>query len=156
MCLRFGVPSIGRFNVSESANRVVPSEPSNYWVYETDSAEEVVFVASGLCVDSCIGAARMLRDMGIGASVLNIVVQGEYPGRLLNRLDKKTVVVVYNGNPDTIRFPLSAGLLDSGVRPNSIHSFGFDEGSTGSLEDLVQHYGLDKKSLAMKVAEIKR
>ncbi len=61
----------------------------------------------------------------------------------------RPVLTAYNGNKDILKSIVSGAVMGSNVvRPTRILGHGFDVGDSGSIDDLIKHYSLDKNSLA--------
>jgi transketolase C-terminal domain/subunit len=67
------------------------------------------------------------------------------------------VLTLYNGNPFVLEAAISTAIMrysNSNNRPSNIVSHGFEYGTSGAVEDLLNHFGFDSKSIERKVMEI--
>lgn len=118
-----------------------------YAVYLPDKAARLVIAASGFMVENAVAAAKSLEvQHGLPTSVINVVNQKSLRRSLPELLDNNSpVVTVYNGAPHTLQANVSAAILSSPdiPRPQFIAGLGFEGGTSGSVADLIRHYGLD-------------
>lgn len=118
--------------------------------------KDVTIVATGICVDSAIGAAEMLAADGIDAEVVNICTIKPLDEELVVASAKKTGKVV------TVEEHSIIGGLGSAVceclaeqYPTPVKRLGMQDifGESGPAAELVEKYGLDAKGVYKSVKE---
>ena len=118
--------------------------------------KDVTIVATGICVDSALGAAQMLAEEGIDAEVVNICTIKPLDEEIIVNSAKKTGKVV------TVEEHSVIGGLGSAVcdalcanYPVPVKKLGMQDvfGESGSAADLVEKYGLDAKGVYASVKE---
>ena len=124
-----------------------------YVLHEPASEPDVTIVASGLTVGSALAAAYILAREGVMARVVNIVshksIDQSFAKVIANR---KPLLTVYNGYADVLQANVAKVLLESGHNiPSKMIGLGFDLGTTGSTDDLLQAYRLDANGIASTV-----
>ena len=117
---------------------------------------DVTIVATGICVDSALGAAEKLAAEGISAEVVNICTIKPLDEEIIINSDKKTGKVV------TVEEHSVIGGLGSAVcdclcanLPTSVKKLGMQDvfGESGSAAALVAKYGLDAEGVYKSVKE---
>ena len=118
--------------------------------------EDVTIVATGICVDSALGAAEKLAADGISAEVVNICTIKPLDEEIVVNSAKKTGKVV------TVEEHSVIGGLGSAVcdclcakYPVPVKKLGMQDvfGESGSAAALVQKYGLDAEGVYRSVKE---
>ena len=118
--------------------------------------KDVTIVATGLCVESAMGAAQMLAEEGIDAEVINICTIKPLDEDLIVASAKKTGKVV------TVEEHSVIGGLGSAVSdclsakcPTLVKKLGMQDvyGESGPAATLVEKYGLDAKGVYSSVKE---
>ena len=118
--------------------------------------KDVTIVATGLCVNESLEAAKKLAENGIDAEVINIHTIKPLDEELIVASAKKTGKVV------TVEEHSVIGGLGSAVcdalaekAPTPVHKIGVQDtfGESGPAVQLIKKYGLDADSIAEKVAE---
>lgn len=119
--------------------------------------KDITIIATGICVDSAIGAAELLAADGIDAEVINICTIKPLDEDLVIESAKKTGRVV------TVEEHSVIGGLGSAVceclsekYPTKVTRLGMQDifGESGSAADLVEKYGLDAKGVYKSVKEL--
>ena len=117
---------------------------------------DVTIVATGICVDSALGAAEKLAAEGISAEVVNICTIKPLDEEIIINSAKKTGKVV------TVEEHSVIGGLGSAVcdclcanLPTSVKKLGMQDvfGESGSAAALVAKYGLDAERVYKSVKE---
>ena len=117
---------------------------------------DVTIVATGICVDSALGAAEKLAAEGISAEVVNICTIKPLDEEIIINSAKKTGKVV------TVEEHSVIGGLGSAVcdclcanLPTSVKKLGMQDvfGESGSAAALVAKYGLDAEGVYKSVKE---
>ena len=118
--------------------------------------KDVTIVATGICVDSAIGAAEKLAADGIDAEVINICTIKPLDEELILKSAKKTGKVV------TVEEHSVIGGLGSAVcdclcanLPTPVKKIGMQDifGESGSAGALIEKYGLDANGVYKSVKE---
>lgn len=118
--------------------------------------KDVTIVATGICVDSALGAAKMLEEEGISAEVVNICTIKPLDEEIIINSAKKTGKVV------TVEEHSVIGGLGSAVcdclcanHPVPVKKVGMQDvfGESGSAAALVEKYSLDAKGVYKSVKE---
>ncbi len=116
--------------------------------------KDITIVATGICVDSALGAAEMLAAEGIEAEVVNICTIKPLDEEIIINSAKKTGKVV------TVEEHSVIGGLGSAVcdalcanYPVPVKKIGMQDvfGESGSAAALVEKYGLDAKGVYASV-----
>jgi len=119
--------------------------------------KDVTIVATGICVDSAIGAAEMLAADGIDAEVVNICTIKPLDEELIIASAKKTGKIVTVEEHSVIG-GLGSAVCDclSEKYPTFVKKLGMQDifGESGSAADLVEKYGLDAKGVYASVKEL--
>ena len=115
---------------------------------------DVTIVATGICVDSALGAAKLLEEEGIHAEVINICTIKPLDEGIIIKSAKKTGKVV------TVEEHSVIGGLGSAVcdclcanYPVPVKKIGMQDvfGESGSAAALVHKYGLDAEGVFASV-----
>ncbi|SFB11121.1 transketolase [Acetitomaculum ruminis DSM 5522] len=117
---------------------------------------DVTIVATGLCVNESLEAAKILETQGINAAVINI--------HTIKPIDKDIIVdaVKKTGKIVTVEEHSVVGGLGSAVcdvlcenMPAPVLKIGVNDvfGESGPALELIKKYGLDSESIAKKVKE---
>lgn len=121
---------------------------------ELRTGKDVTIIATGLCVNESLEAAKMLASDGIEAQVINIHTLKPLDERLILKAAKKTGKVV------TVEEHSVIGGLGGAVSellgenlPVPILRIGVQDtfGESGPAEELIKKYGFDSKSIYKKV-----
>ena len=118
--------------------------------------KDVTIVATGICVDSAIGAAEKLATDGIDAEVINICTIKPLDEEIIVNSAKKTGKVVTVEEHSVIG-GLGSALCDclSEKLPTPVKKLGMQDmfGESGSAAALVEKYGLDAEGVYKSVKE---
>ena len=116
--------------------------------------KDVTIVATGICVDSALGAAKMLEEEGISAEVVNICTIKPLDEEIILNSAKKTGKVVTVEEHSVIG-GLGSAVCDilSEKQPTKVMKIGINDvfGESGPALELIQKYGLDAQSIYEKV-----
>ena len=117
---------------------------------------DVTIVATGICVDSAIGAAEKLAADGINAEVINICTIKPIDADLLIQSAKKTGKVVTVEEHSVIG-GLGSAVCDvlSEKLPTPVKKIGMQDvfGESGPAGELIKKYGLDADGVYSSVKE---
>lgn len=117
---------------------------------------DVTIVATGICVDSALGAAGLLEAEGISAEVVSICTIKPLDEDIVINSAKKTGRVVTVEEHSVIG-GLGSAVCDalSANHPTKVKKLGMQDvfGESGSAAALVQKYGLDAEGVYRSVKE---
>ena len=117
---------------------------------------DVTIVATGICVDSALGAAEKLAADGISAEVVNICTIKPLDEEIIINSARKTGKVVTVEEHSVIG-GLGSAVCDclSAKLPTPVKKLGMQDvfGESGSAADLVAKYGLDAEGVYKSVKE---
>ncbi len=117
---------------------------------------DVTIVATGICVDSAMGAAEKLAAEGISAEVINICTIKRLDKEIIINSAKKTGKVV-TVEEHTVIGGLGSAVCDclSAHQPTPVKKLGMQDvfGESGSASALVAKYGLDAEGVYKSVKE---
>lgn len=120
------------------------------------SGKDVTIVATGICVDSALGAAEKLAADGIDAEVINICTIKPLDEELIISSAKKTGKVVTVEEHSVIG-GLGSAVCDclSAKYPTMVKKIGMQDifGESGSAAALIEKYGLDADGVYKSVKE---
>lgn len=122
-----------------------------YFVHKSDHEPDIVIASSGFTVDGSVRAARQMEmDYGINANVINVVNHKRIGNKIIELTENEApIITVYNGNPKTLTHAVSTAILENGnvPRPSFIAGHGFESGTTGKVDELFRHFGLDETGI---------
>ena len=115
---------------------------------------DVTIVATGICVDSALGAAEMLEKDGISAEVINICTIKPLDEEIIINSAKKTGKVV-TAEEHSVIGGLGSAVCDALCKshPTPVCKIGMQDvfGESGSAAALVEKYKLDAKGVYEQV-----
>ena len=118
--------------------------------------KDVTIVATGICVDSALGAAEKLAADGIDAEVVSICTIKPLDEELIVKSAKKTGKVVTVEEHSVIG-GLGSAVCDclSEKLPTPVKKIGMQDifGESGSAAALIQKYGIDAEGVYKSVKE---
>ncbi|NJO18496.1 MAG: hypothetical protein HC877_23025 [Thioploca sp.] len=151
----YDVPTYIRLHTLPTANfRNINRGFDYYLVFDSDCSHEITIVGSGMTTKACVEAARILEEKGIGSRVINVVnKKGLDDGFNQLVVGDKPCLCVYNGNSFILTSAVADSILKSRRRnvPSILKGHGFEMGRSGSLEDLVRHFGFDGPGIAKTI-----
>ncbi|MCR4762459.1 MAG: transketolase family protein [Lachnospiraceae bacterium] len=116
--------------------------------------KDVTIVATGICVDSALEAARTLAADGIDAEVINICTIKPLDAELIAKSAKKTGRVV-TAEEHSVIGGLGSAVCDALAElcPTPVKKLGMQDvyGESGTAAELVHKYGLDGEGIAAAV-----
>ena len=117
---------------------------------------DVTIVATGICVDSALGAAELLAKEGISAEVVNICTIKPLDEELIVASAKKTGKVV-NVEEHSVIGGLGSAVCDClcAKLPTPVKKLGMQDvfGTSGPAAELVKKFGLDAEGVCKSVKE---
>ena len=117
---------------------------------------DVTIVATGICVDSVLGAAEKLAAEGISAEVINICTIKPLDEDIIIKSAKKTGKVV-TAEEHSVIGGLGSAVCDALCKsyPTPVYKIGMQDcfGESGSAAALVQKYKLDAQGVYEQVKE---
>ncbi len=118
--------------------------------------KDITIVATGLCVDSAITAAKLLEADGIDAEIINICTIKPLDGALIAESAKKTGKVITVEEHSVIG-GLGSAVCDAlaELHPTVVKKLGLQDtfGQSGTADQLMEHYGLDGKGVYKSTKE---
>ena len=118
--------------------------------------KDVTIVATGICVDSALGAAEKLAAEGISAEVINICTIKPLDEDIIIKSAKKTGKVV-TAEEHSVIGGLGSAVCDALCKsyPTPVYKIGMQDcfGESGSAAALVQKYKLDAQGVYEQVKE---
>lgn len=116
--------------------------------------KDVTIVATGICVDSALGAAQMLEKDGISAEVINICTIKPLDEEIIINSAKKTGKVV-TAEEHSVIGGLGSAVCDALCKlyPAPVCKIGMQDtfGESGSAAALIEKYRLDAKGVYEQV-----
>ena len=117
---------------------------------------DVTIVATGICVDSALGAAAKLEEEGISAEVINICTIKPLDEEIIIKSAQKTGKVV-TAEEHSVIGGLGSAVCDALSKscPTPVYKIGMQDmfGESGSAADLVKKYKLDAQGVYEQVKE---
>lgn len=117
---------------------------------------DVTIVATGICVDSALGAAEKLAAEGISAEVINICTIKPLDEDIIIKSAKKTGKIV-TAEEHSVIGGLGSAVCDALCKsyPTPVYKIGMQDcfGESGSAAALVQKYKLDAQGVYEQVKE---
>ncbi|MBT4376131.1 hypothetical protein HOD29_02035 [archaeon] len=128
----------------------------NYIVFDPKEKPDINLIGSGLAMKHVLQSAKDLEKEGINAKVINVINLKNLDQVFKNKLEPKVpILTLYNGNPFILKSAVATSIMESeGPKPSKIYSHGFEFGTSGKLEDLLNHFGYDKLSIKNKIRNI--
>jgi transketolase len=115
---------------------------------------DVTIVATGICVDSALGAAKLLEADGISAEVINICTIKPLDEEIIINSAKKTGKVV-TAEEHSVIGGLGSAVCDALCKsyPTKVFKIGMQDmfGESGSAAALIEKYKLDAKGVYEQV-----
>jgi transketolase len=115
---------------------------------------DVTIVATGICVDSALGAAQLLEKDGISAEVINICTIKPLDEEIIVNSAKKTGKVV-TAEEHSVIGGLGSAVCDALCKsyPTPVYKIGMQDkfGESGSAAALIEKYKLDAKGVYEQV-----
>jgi transketolase len=125
-----------------------------YTVFGADARPNIVLVGSGFLAANAVEAAERLRDeQGLNARVINVINMASLDEQFVELLGEGVpVLTLYNGNHYVLQSAVATAVLNfPAKRPSIVRGHGFLFGTSGSLTDLIQHFGLSASGIIEKV-----
>ena len=124
---------------------------------------DLLIFSSGFTLENCVKAAKQLEiENHILANVINVVNLknfSQYAPILIT--SDAPIMMVYNGSPQVLSQYVANSIVSNSdiPRPKAFLSHGFEIGTTGKMNDLVNYYGFDEESIkekSLKLVKSKR
>lgn len=124
---------------------------SCYYVFKEKELPDALIISSGFPVANCVEAAKKIKvETGLSVNVINVVnpqrLKNVYPRLVLNNCP---ILAVYNGSPDMLTNCIGSSIITNSdvPKPKEFYSLGFKTGTTGKMDDLINHYGFNPESI---------
>ena len=109
---------------------------------------EGAIVTCGMVAGEAYDAVQKLALQGLDYNLIVVTSPSNCSGFSKWLIDKKPILTFYNGDPRVLEYIVAADLLRSpDILPSRIISRGFQFGTTGSIPELLRHFGLDADSI---------
>lgn len=160
-CLNWAIgESRGVVFIRIHSSNITPVQISNdirniswYVIHDPIGEPDLTVVASGLTVGSALKAANILKKENVLVRVMNIINHNGLDQSFAKMIsDQKPLLTVYNGHASVLQANVAKILLESESNiPSKMIGLGFDFGTTGSLNKLLEVYGLDAKGITQTI-----
>lgn len=129
---------------------------SYYEVGDHTDNPDITLIGSGITTSYLWRSLEKIKANNITARLINITAPSKLTVDFAKLVAKdKPCLCVYNGHPDFLPSIVSPHLLNSkDGRPSSIIGKGFTLGSTGTTDELVEHFGFNIEALTKDVVTI--
>lgn len=118
-----------------------------YFVHQPEQAAQLLIMSSGFTAQNAVNAAKTLElEHGIPTSVTNVVAPNKLGENIIDLIKERTpIVTVYNGSANILASRVAHAILSNPdtPRPDFIAALGYEAGTTGSVNDLIKHFGFD-------------
>ena len=127
-----------------------------YLTREQSHAKKVGIIATGTILFEALVAGKMLNERGIGASVMNLATVKPLDTEAVRAFaDEHDVLVTVEEHQ--VAGGLGSAIAEylSGVRPTRILMIGVHDmfGQSGTPEELIAHYGMDRESIVRETTK---
>lgn len=121
-----------------------------YTAYQGRYNPQLVVVSCGFPIEGTVEMAKDYEERGIGIKVVNVINMKELDRSFVELLeDGVPLLTVYNGNPFVLQSAVTKAIMEcEGPRPSVVKGHGFSIGTTGKLDELMEHFCLDAKGIA--------
>jgi len=144
--------------VSSIAKSEICRWPGYTIPFEDSDSFEVMLISSGATVGEALNAQRVLSlKYGVRVLVVNALEPKQIKNVFLkiNMPQRCSIVTIYNGNPNVLKWPVLDALSEIGCSAQ-IRALGFMFGTTGQYEELVEAMGVSKRHIVNTVLELLR
>ncbi len=123
-----------------------------YVAFEPTETPQGTIIASGMLVEQAIQAAHQLAASGSPVRVINLVAPKDCHGVGQACLPAKPVFIYYNGDPTFVAGQIAIDCLRLGIAgPSDLIARGFQLGTTGTIEELMDHLGLSTAKMVEQI-----
>lgn len=140
-----------RGNVNIQRNNADFNNIGAYFIHKSDKKPKLVLINMGYMAENAVLAAKELEvEYNIPTNVINIVNPnefGKYASYLLE--NNAPIITLYNGNPVILSQIVSNAILSNTdvPRPEFLFAHGFENGTSGTVSDLIRYYNFDKDGI---------
>jgi transketolase len=140
-------------------NKSVPSlnrrlDRFEYQVIGEDHGPLVTVIASGLETGEAFLAKQELNSEGLDFRLINAVALKELGGIEQHILVDRPCLTFYNGNPFVLSSVVSGQVLQKVCsKPSYVKGYGFEKGKSGSFQELLHYFQLDKEGIKARVMD---
>ena len=136
----------------------VKDEINPFFEVGDEENPDITLVGSGITTAYLWDAVPELREKGIKARLVNITAPGMLGKDFAETMaGDRPCFCLYNGHPDFLPAAVSKAVgYDSDNCPSMMEGHGFTIGTTGTIEELVVHFGFDRRSIVDKVSTLCR
>ncbi len=117
---------------------------------------DITLIGSGVTTQYLWQAVKVLKEMGINARLLNVTAPSLLTAEFAQQIaPNKPCYCVYNGHPDFLPTVISPVVMSApGAHPSFIQGKGFLKGESGTVSELVKHFGFDTDTLVQDVVNL--
>jgi transketolase len=131
-----------------------PGRSTSSYVARRVTHPDVVVAASGYLVGEALAAAEELAERGVAVEVVAVVDPAAAGAAVVGALAAGVpVLTAYDGHPDVLAAPVRAAAADRPGRTR-LRALGFERGTSGRVDELLDHLGLGAAHLAAAAAEL--
>ncbi len=121
--------------------------------------KDVTVITNGETLAECVEAAEELKDKGIDVELINMPFVKPFDQETVINSAKKTGLVVTVEN-HSVKGALGSAVCEtlSEFNPTKVIRMGVHDsfGRSGTADELMKYFGLDKESIVKKIVEIKK
>lgn len=120
-----------------------------YKFYLPTSQVKLNLITSGLIVREALDfVSKVDKDSKVGINAVNVVSMQQLDDAFVSLLNPDVpTIVFFNGSPSVLHGFVTQALLENGGWTKPVKSHGFTLGTTGSLNDLLDHFHLNSSGL---------
>lgn len=118
---------------------------------------DMTIVSSGMIMNEAFKAKQELLKKGIRCNVISVYGLSNCLNPMcdigMHIPDGAPLIICYNGNPFILSSVIMQNMINARRLPSVVIQKGFMIGKTGSMPDLLKHFGLDAESLQIECLE---
>lgn len=145
---------LSKESISLERNKSDEHNIGSYFVYKASDYPDLLIISSGFTLENCVKTAKQLElEYNILANVINVVnLKKFYQDAPFLIVNDAPIMLVYNGSPKVLSHYITNSIISNPdiPRPKAFLSHGFEVGTTGKMNDLINYYGFDEESLKYK------
>lgn len=145
---------LSKESISLERNKSDEHNIGSYFVYKASDYPDLLIISSGFTLQNCVKTAKQLElEYNILANVINVVnLKKFYQDAPFLIVNDAPIMLVYNGSPKVLSHYITNSIISNPdiPRPKAFLSHGFEVGTTGKMNDLINYYGFDEESLKYK------
>lgn len=156
LSLNTGVNYVRTYRYNAPCLPAMTDRNTQYYTVRDSVDPKLTLIGSGLTTHLLLSAAEILSSRyGIDSRLLNVIehkaVNSEFCKRVV---PGRPAFMAYNGAPGVLQGRIASALLETGFHmPSVFIAHGFENGDTGSTDDLLAAYRLDAEGLISVIDE---